>query len=138
MGGDEKFNNNFFNQAKELSLENNIVFTSWLDHEHIKLAYYVSDLIIVPSICFDSFPTVNLEAMVCKRPVIASCFGGSKELVVHNKTGFIINPFVIEKNVEYVVRLLKNNGLSKEMGNEGFERVVNGFNIKKQVEEYYC
>lgn len=60
--------------------------------EQLKTLYAACDVVLVPSICLDCFPTVNLEAMASGRPVIATTFGGSKEAILDGETGWIIDP----------------------------------------------
>jgi len=42
-----------------------------------------------PSI-YEPFGIINLEAMACETPVVASAVGGIKEVVVHGETGFLV------------------------------------------------
>jgi starch synthase len=44
-----------------------------------------------PSV-YEPFGIINLEAMACGAPVVASATGGIKEVVVHGETGFLV-PF---------------------------------------------
>ncbi len=44
-----------------------------------------------PSV-YEPFGIINLEAMACKAPVVASSTGGIKEVVVHGETGYLV-PF---------------------------------------------
>lgn len=44
-----------------------------------------------PSV-YEPFGIINLEAMACKAPVVASATGGIKEVVVEDKTGYLV-PF---------------------------------------------
>lgn len=126
--------------GEKLGLSKDIVFTGWLGQEDIKLAYQSCDLCVVPSICFDSFPTVILEAMAIKKPVVATCFGGSREIVEDGKTGYIINPLNIEKMAEKIVDLLENPEKAKNFGEAGYQRIKEKFSLDKQTEktlEYY-
>jgi len=54
--------------------------------------YEVADVVLVPSVAPDPFPTVVLEAAHCGRPVIVSNAGGGVEAVVHGETGFACEP----------------------------------------------
>jgi starch synthase len=44
-----------------------------------------------PSV-YEPFGIINLEAMACRAPVVASATGGIKEVVVHGETGYLV-PF---------------------------------------------
>jgi starch synthase len=44
-----------------------------------------------PSV-YEPFGIINLEAMACRAPVVASATGGIKEVVVDEKTGYLV-PF---------------------------------------------
>jgi starch synthase len=44
-----------------------------------------------PSV-YEPFGIINLEAMACRAPVVASSTGGIKEVVVHGETGYLV-PF---------------------------------------------
>jgi starch synthase len=44
-----------------------------------------------PSV-YEPFGIINLEAMACRAPVVASAVGGIKEVVVEGETGYLV-PF---------------------------------------------
>ena len=115
---------------KEISgrkLEKNILFTGYVPRSEIKNYYALSDVVVVPSIYLDPFPTINLEAMACKKPVVTTCFGGSRELVEDGITGFVINPLdtsVFSGKISY---LLKKPNVAEKMGLSGFEKIKKSF-----------
>jgi glycosyltransferase involved in cell wall biosynthesis len=117
-------------------LANNIVSTGWLNERKMQLAYEVSDIVLVPSICYDMFPTVVLESMRQGKPVIAGCFGGAKEAVVDKKTGYIVNPFNDKELYKKVCDILDDELLSKEMSKESLKCYENKFTIKRSVSKY--
>ena len=53
--------------------------------------YTHASLFVCPSV-YEPFGIINLEAMACGTPVVASAVGGIKEVVVHEKTGLLV-PF---------------------------------------------
>lgn len=107
----------------------------WLGGAELRAAYELADVVAVPSVIFDSFPTVNLEAMAVGKPVIATCFGGSPEIVIDGETGFIVNPFETGTLAERLERLLVDRDLSREMGGRGRARIRERFTLDKQVEQ---
>lgn len=52
---------------------------------------------ICPSI-YEPFGIINLEAMACGTPVVASNVGGIKEVVVHGETGYLVSLDQMDKS----------------------------------------
>jgi len=123
-------------RAKKLNVEKNLIFTGWIEREEIKIAYAVSDIALMPSIYFDAFGRVNIEAMVSRKPVVGTCYGGTPEIVVDGITGYIINPLYPEEIAEKVLDLLGNPEKAKKFGEAGYKRVKAKFNLKEKVREY--
>jgi glycosyltransferase involved in cell wall biosynthesis len=105
----------------------------WLSGDDLRAAYHSADVVVVPSACFDSFPRSNLEAMACHKPVVATCYGGSREVVQEGVTGFVVNPFDAELMAEKIVYLLKNPEKARQFGEAGHERVKKDFNPDSQI-----
>jgi alpha-maltose-1-phosphate synthase len=53
--------------------------------------YSHASVFVCPSI-YEPFGIINLEAMACKTPVVATAVGGITEIVVHGETGLLV-PF---------------------------------------------
>ena len=53
--------------------------------------YSEADVFVCPSV-YEPFGIINLEAMACETPVVASSVGGIPEVVVDGETGFLV-PF---------------------------------------------
>ena len=110
-----------------------ICLGGWLSGAELRAAFQLADVVTVPSIYLDPFPTVNLEAMALGKPVVATCFGGSAELVLDGETGFIVDPFDTATFADRLGRLLRDEGLRREMGWRGRERIRRKFLLKQQV-----
>ena len=121
--------------AKELGVNENVIFTGWLQRKMMKCAFFVSDIYIMPSICFETLGMASLEAMACKKPVISSCFGGPREVVIDGETGYLVDPYDIRLMAAKIIDLLKNPQKAKQFGEAGYERVKNYFSLDKQIEE---
>jgi len=107
----------------------------WLSGDELKTAYYSADIVIVPSISLDPFPRSNLEAMVCRKPVIATCFGGSPEIVQDGVTGYVVNPFNTELMAEKIIDLLKNPKKAEQFGQAGYERIKKDFSLEAHAKQ---
>jgi starch synthase len=60
-----------------------------LPKEEIIQFYSHAELFCCPSI-YEPFGIINLEAMSCETPVVASKVGGIEEVVIHNETGILV------------------------------------------------
>jgi starch synthase len=58
-------------------------------HETIQL-YSHARVFCCPSV-YEPFGIINLEAMACRAPVVASATGGIKEVVVDEETGYLVS-----------------------------------------------
>ena len=67
----------------------------------------------------EGFGFVYLEAASHGLPVIAHDTGGVKDAVQHGKNGFLINPDEPEYLVECIGKLIKDENLREEMGEQG-------------------
>lgn len=123
------------NGAEKIGIGDKIITTGWLSGDELKAAYFSSDIIVVPSVSFDSFPVINLEAMAAGKPVVGTCFGGTPEAVVNNETGYIVNPYNEKELVGKIIDLLKNKEKVAAFGRAGRERVEKLFNLNAQVQK---
>lgn len=62
-----------------------------LPREDIVQLYSHTALFACPSV-YEPFGLINLEAMACEAPVIATSVGGIPEVVVHGETGWLVSP----------------------------------------------
>jgi starch synthase len=115
-------------------LAHEMVFGGWLEGAELATAYRLADVVATPSICFDSFPTVNLEGMAAGAPPVTTCFGGAKEAVIDGETGFVINPYDTDTLSDRLIRLLTDETLRGRMAEAGRQRVREQFSLKRQVD----
>jgi len=103
-----------------------------------------------PSV-YEPFGIINLEAMACETPVVASAVGGIKEVVVDGETGFLVpleldskNPFEPEDPGRFEKDLaMKINAVMKDpdgqmrMGKAGRRRAEEFFSWSAIAEKTY-
>lgn len=136
MGKRDVYDREFAAQASALGVDHAIVPTGWLDGAELQCAYSAVDVFVTPSICFDTFGLVNLEAMEHSRPVVATTFGGSQEVVQHGLTGAIANPFDVPAFAGEIATLLRAPELRAAYGKAGRERLERLFTIPRLADEF--
>jgi starch synthase len=78
-------------QARQRTANPIIWIARMLPKEDIVPLYSQAALFVCPSV-YEPFGIINLEAMACGTPVVASAVGGIKEVVVPEETGLLV-PF---------------------------------------------
>jgi len=74
-----------------------------------------------------------MEYMALSKPVIATNGGGTNEIVVDNKTGFLVSQQNEREVADKITYLLENQEKSKQMGKEGSVRIQNHFSIDGMI-----
>jgi len=86
-----------------------------------------------PSV-YEPFGLINLEAMACETPVVASAVGGILEVVEDGKTGVLVEPGRPEALAAAIRGVLNDPGRGRAMGRAGRLRVEAQFSWAKVAE----
>jgi glycosyltransferase involved in cell wall biosynthesis len=92
-------------------------------HPAVLEAWRRSRLGIVPSICRDASPTVVLEAMAARTPLVASRIGGIPDLVEADISGLLVDPGDVPALRAALTRVIDDGGLAERLAAAGTERV---------------
>ena len=109
--------------AQESGVEEQVRFLGAVSEEELRLAYAASDLFALPSL-YESFGLVFLEAWAQGVPVIGCATGGVPELIHHGENGYLLDDAgQMDKLRDYLIRLISNAELRRQMGQKGQARV---------------
>ena len=105
-------------QIRKLGLEESVRLLGYrTDLEHIVPAV---DLVVSCS-RREGLPLNIVEAMLCKKPVVASVNRGHRELVKDGTNGFLLSPESEEEYAEHIFLLSQNNKIAQSFGDSGFK-----------------
>ncbi len=103
-------------------------FVPYTSYEKMADWYNIADIVVVPSFEKEAFGLVNVEAMAAGLPVVATNAGGIREVIVHEKTGFLLEPHSIEQDlVLYLTELLDHPQVCRMQGENGRSRMLELF-----------
>jgi glycosyltransferase involved in cell wall biosynthesis len=85
--------------------------------------YRQADVFVFPT-TEDVWGLVLMEAMAFGLPVVCSKYAGSREMVEHEKNGFIVDPRDVETFARYMEEFIKNRGLISAFGVRSRERIA--------------
>jgi starch synthase len=125
----------------------------WVPRSHVIPIYTHASVFICPSI-YEPFGIINLEAMACGTPVVASAIGGIPEVVVSGETGMLVplepvgpanpepkNPEQFSRDlagaVNFLMRSPENLNAMKTKARERVERHFSWRAIAVQTLEFY-
>lgn len=129
----------------------------WIDamvsKEEVIALYSGAEVFVCPSI-YEPFGIINLEAMACGTPVVASAVGGIPEVVVPGETGLLVpveqmneapfepvnaDTFAFDL-AEAINELMRDEARRRSMGKKARERVEQAFSwdaIARKTAELY-
>lgn len=91
------------------------------EEQYIEL-YSHARVFACPSV-YEPFGIINLEAMACERPVVASAVGGIREVVVPGETGQLVPPADPRALADALNAVLRDKAKARAMGQAGRRRV---------------
>lgn len=132
--GDGKLMKDLKAQIKKLDLENYVKLVGSKSHDEIPLWMNAADLFVLPSLR-ESFGIVQIEALACGKPVVATINGGSEEIIISEEYGLLCEPANPKDLAEKIII-----GLDKEWDTRKILNYSKRFtwdNVAKEIMEIY-
>ena len=106
------------------------------DPNQLAKIYSASDLMVIPS-RLESFGQTASEAHSCGTPVIAFNTSGLKDIILNEKTGFLIEKYDYEEMSRKIISLIKNAKLVKKFGKNARKRALEKWSYDVVSNEYF-
>ena len=136
LGGTGPMTDDLRQLAAEVGVQHRIHFTGYIREEEL-VAYYAScDVFVLPSTDrSEAFGLVQLEAMHCGKPVVATRLGTGVEFVNRDGlTGLLVPPKDASALAGAINQLLGNAELRSRMGAAGHARVAQDFSLQQMID----
>jgi glycosyltransferase involved in cell wall biosynthesis len=117
--------------AHELGLDRRVRFVG---HQRDVWPWLAALDVFVLSSDWEGMSNALLEAMVARLPVVATATGGTLDVVVDGKTGFLVPPGDPAALARALGKLVSDRDLRDEMGQAGRQRVIESFSADQMVQ----
>lgn len=112
----------------------NIKFLGRLDQKRLQRLYKSAIAVIVPSICYETFGIIIIEAFSLKTPVITNNLGALPEVVEDSGGGFIYNNN--DELISAMNKLAADPSLRNELGEKGYVAYRKNWDENAHLEKY--
>lgn len=114
----------------------NVIFLGSLRQDRLRALYRHAVAVLVPSICYEVFGIIILEAYMQRTPVIVHRLGGLEEVVEESQGGFTYR--TSEELLTAMERLRTDAALRREMGERGFRKYHERWNTDAHLAMYFA
>jgi glycosyltransferase involved in cell wall biosynthesis len=131
IAGDGEYKNVLIAQADGAA---NIKFLGRLDQRRLRELYETAVAVIVPSICFETFGIIIIEAFSRRTPVIVNDLGALPEVVEDSGGGFVYRTEA--ELLDAMETLASDPALRNELGAKGYDAFLKYWNEDAHLAKY--
>ena len=122
-------------QINAMKLNNDVVLAGSKPNEAVKALMENADIFFLPSV-YEGIANVVLEAMSMEIPVVSTKCGGMEEVITHGESGLLADVYDEVSLAGCLATLLDNHEHGKLLGKAGRKKVVEKFNLSKQIDKF--
>lgn len=128
---------------RELSqrlIGNHVFFVGKVPREEMPRIYSGASLLVLPSLYYEIFGNVLIEAMASGLPIIATKVGGMEEILAQGKTGYFVKPGDASELSGYMKRVLTDPILQQSLSRTARRETLEQYDdmvIARKVESIY-
>ena len=119
--------------AEKLKVDHAIIFTGYDPRAREIIGGL--DLLVLPSQT-ETFGRTLLEAMAVGTPIVATRVGGIPEVVIHEKSGLLVDYADEDEFVTAICRMLRDESLRSRCVKEGLHRVHTEFSLTAHIRAF--
>ena len=104
----------------EKGMEKFVTIIGYVPDEEMLNNYQKSLLFVLPS-KFEPFGMTTQEAMACGKAVVASQYGGIRNVIEHEINGMLVDPQNAREFADAMLKLIRNKGFRETIGLKAHE-----------------
>tara|TARA_R110001583_G_scaffold14135_8_gene59544 strand:- start:4635 stop:5726 length:1092 start_codon:yes stop_codon:yes gene_type:complete len=138
MAGDGVLLNTCKNLVKHFKLTEHVTFLGVITPEAYGDLLKESLAFVQHSITADDgdmegTPLSILEASAAGLPVITTNHAGIPDVIVHSETGLLCDEHEVNVMASYMLQLLNDTDLAKQLGKKGKEHILKNYNLERHI-----
>lgn len=110
----------------EKGMQDRVQLIGYVPDELMPIYYQQSDMFVLPSL-FEPFGMTTQEAMACGKAVIASKFGGIRNVIEHGINGLLVDPSDPTEFADAMIGLLNDSSKLEMVGENAYHTVQDNF-----------
>jgi len=118
--------------SRRLGLENKVEFLGHVDPRAVDDLMAYHHVLILPSL-YEGLSNTLLEAGAAGIACISSDRGGNPEVIIHNQTGYLVDPFCIKDITRAIKSLCDNDTERVRLAENHRDRVMTEFTMKQSL-----
>jgi glycosyltransferase involved in cell wall biosynthesis len=117
-----------------LGMDGKIILAGHQDHiaDYLK----IMDVFVLCSSTIEGCSNAIMEAQWMGKPVVATDVGGTREILNHGVSGFLVQPNDPAALADSIIKLLKNSKMRKHMGSRALSSARINFSRYRMVKAY--
>jgi len=116
-------------------LKDSVHLRGHIPHKSLIAEIKKSDIVVVPSL-YEAQPMFALEAMACKKPLVAFDLPFAREIIANGHNGLLAKAHDVEDLANKIRIILLDGKLRFEFGQNAYKYVKREHNWSTQVEKY--
>jgi glycosyltransferase involved in cell wall biosynthesis len=131
--GDGPFRSGLESQVSRLSLSGRVSFAGRRPNSELRDYYNLADVFVIPTVRVEGLPLIELEAMACGRPVVASDIGGIPTVIEDGVNGLLVAPKDVAGLAEKMKAVLSDAAFAQRLGSAARATIVERFSRERMV-----
>ncbi len=111
---------------KEKGMDGRVQLIGYVPDEMMPIYYQQSEMFVLPSL-FEPFGMTTQEAMACGKAVIASKFGGIRNVIEDGTNGLLVDPSNAEEFANAMIKLIEDPEKAETIGANAYQTVQDHF-----------
>lgn len=120
---------------EEKGLQDKVMIIGYVPDEMMAPYYQQAQIFVMPSL-FEPFGMTTQEAMACGKTVVASKYGGIRNVIEDGVNGILVDPRHTEEFASRMITVLKDDEINKSIGLKAHEIIVEKYSWEAIAERF--